>query len=85
MPGAWRAHVIEARLRSAGVRAEVEELDIYALPAELRNRVTDVLVAERAEFPVVIVNGTVACHSGIDTDAVLRAAKEVPSGGSCCC
>lgn len=84
MPGAWRVHVIEERLRGEGVVAEVKELDIHALPAELRNRVTDVLAAERAEFPMVIVNGRVACHGGIDLEAVVRASREVLDDGSCC-
>lgn len=84
MPSTWRVQVIGEALGRAGVRAELDEYDVYALPPELRHRVLDSIVKQQAEFPMVLVNGEVACHSGIDLTAVLRAAWETMADDSCC-
>lgn len=84
MPSAWRAHVIAERLRQEGLRAAVDEFDIYRLPPEMRHLVLDVMVAEHASFPLVIVNQKVASHSGVDLEAVLRAAREAAAEDCCC-
>lgn len=84
MPSAWRVQVIGESLRRSGLHAELEEYDVYALPPELRHRVLDVIVAQGAEFPMVLVNGEVACHSGIDLTAVARAAREAMNDDTCC-
>jgi disulfide oxidoreductase YuzD len=83
MPSAWRVHVLEQRLREAGFNIGVSECDVYALEPADRTRVVDLIVAERAAFPMVLLDGAVVCHGGVDVDAVLRAIQEAPS--DCCC
>lgn len=84
MPAAWRVHVIEERLRECGLDAEVRERDIYSAPPAEREEILAAVVKEKAAFPMVLVNGRIACHSGIDLDRIEGAAREVPRGVSCC-
>jgi disulfide oxidoreductase YuzD len=84
MPSTWRAHVIGERLRQDGLRADLDESDVYALPDDLRKAVVDTIVAEQASFPMVLVNGVVVSHGELDLDAVVRAAREVLADGCCC-
>lgn len=85
MPSTWRVHVIEAALRDGGFRLSVSECDVYSLPAAERTAVVDVLIAEHASFPMVLVRGRIACHGGIDLDAVLRAVREGDGDACGCC
>lgn len=82
MPSAWRVHVLEQRIREAGFTVTVGECDVYALEPGDRTRVVDLIVAEQAEFPMVLVGDTIACHGTVDVDAVLRAIRGDSSG--CC-
>lgn len=86
MPGTWRVHVISERMRAEGILAAVRECDLYALADVERHAVLDVMIAHRADPPMVVVNGVVACFGELDLDAVVRVAREVSSrdAGSCC-
>lgn len=75
MPTAWRVHVIEARLEAEDLDIAVSDCDVYALPARERTRVADVLIAEKTSFPMVLVDGDVVCHAGLDLDAIVRAVR----------
>jgi len=70
MPSAWRVHAIEQYLRSLGSEIPVDEQDIYALSGDDRHVALDAIVTEGAAFPMVLVGGEVACHSGIDLDLI---------------
>jgi len=85
MPATWRAHVIEERLRAEGLRAEVTERDVYSLVDVERHAVLDVMIAEHAEPPMVVVDGVVACYGELDLDAVVRVARERSCGDGCRC
>ena len=86
MPSAWRVHAISERLSAEGIIAAVRECDLYALVDAERHAVLDVMIAEHADPPMVVVGGTVACHGDLDLDAIVRVAKEVSGNddGSCC-
>jgi len=62
----------------------MDECDVYALDPGLRRTVIDVLIAEHAGFPMVVVSGAVVCHDGVDLDAVVCAVRE-ESVGECRC
>lgn len=83
MPSTWRVRVIDERLLREGIRARLEECDIYSLRAELRKAVTDAIVAENASFPMVLVDGDVVSHGGVDLDAVVAAVRE-EAASECC-
>ncbi|MEA5076146.1 MAG: hypothetical protein VB139_07345 [Coriobacteriia bacterium] len=85
MPSTWRVHVIEAALVAEGFRMPVADCDVYSLPAAARTAVVDILIAERASFPMVMVYGRVVCHGGVDLDAVIRAVREGASDACGCC
>lgn len=85
MPSAWRVHVISERLRAEGIAAAVRECDLYALVDAERHAVLDVMIAERADPPMVVVGGTVACTGGLDLEAVVRVAREVWDSDKPCC
>lgn len=65
--------MISERLAADGIVADVRVSDVYALEGVERHAALDAVVAEGAGFPMVIVGGTVACHDGIDLDAVVGA------------
>lgn len=77
MPSAWRVHVISERLALEGIVAAVRERDLYALVDAERHAVLDVMIAEHADPPMIVVGGTVACFGSLDLDAVVRVAREV--------
>ncbi|MBF4510394.1 MAG: hypothetical protein ISP10_07980 [Aeromicrobium sp.] len=76
MPETWRAHVLRERLAAECIEADVRVSDVYALEGDERHAALDVIIAERAGFPMVLVGGTVACHDGIDVDAVVAMARD---------
>ena len=84
MPTAWRVHALEARLRAEGLDALVADRDVYALPAAERTRVVDVLVARQTSFPMVMVDGVVVCHAGVDLDTVVQAVRGGGDHAGCC-
>jgi predicted thioredoxin/glutaredoxin len=84
MPSTWRVHVLARRLRDEGIQATVDEEDVYSLDSERRTAVVTALIAERTNFPMVVVDGVVVCHDGVDADAVVRALQGVRPDGGCC-
>jgi hypothetical protein len=82
MPGTWRAHVIAERLKEAGIQATVMESDVFVLEGDERRAVLDAVVAEHADFPMVLVGGVVACHGGIDLDTVMSVAERRGAQGA---
>lgn len=81
MPTAWRVHVIEATLTAHGLDVPVSDCDVYALSADDRTRVVDVLLVEKTSFPMVLVGGVVVCHAGLDLDAIVLAVRGAASEG----
>ena len=75
MPETWRAHVLSERLAAVGIAAVVRVRDIYALEGVERHAALDAVVTENAAFPMVIVDGRVACHDDVDLDAVVEEAR----------
>jgi hypothetical protein len=84
MPSAWRVHVIGERLRQEGVRAVVRACDVYSLEGCERHAVLDAVAAGHADFPMVLVGGALACHDGIDMDAVVGGARMVAGADDRC-
>ncbi|MBC7265403.1 MAG: hypothetical protein QMD76_01525 [Anaerosomatales bacterium] len=77
MPGAWRARVIQARLESEGIEAAVEEKSLFELADDDRHAALDAMIQRSAEPPFVLVGRELACSAGIDTQAIVEAAKRV--------
>jgi disulfide oxidoreductase YuzD len=94
MPSTWRVHVIAERLRLHGITAAVRQADVYELSTDERHALVDALVAGQDAYPMVMVDGKVACAGGIDLEAIVGAATAVPTdsptpggcdcGGGCC-
>ena len=90
MPSAWRVHVISERLSAAGMSARVRESDMYGLEGAERHAVLDALVRGADAYPMVIVDGAIACAGRLDLEAIVRAAGGVPltgeggARGGCC-
>lgn len=80
MPGAWRARVIQARLESEGIEAAVEEKSLFELADDDRHAALDAMIRLGAEPPFVLVGRELACSEGIDTQAIVEAAKRVVGG-----
>lgn len=76
---------MEAALAAEGFRLPVADRDVYSLPGDERTAVVDVLIAEHASFPMVLVHGRVVCHGGVDLAAIIRAAREGTGDACGCC
>ncbi|MDA3935408.1 MAG: hypothetical protein PF636_00885 [Actinomycetota bacterium] len=61
-------------MSEAGITAQVDERDIYALDDGERTVVMDAMIRDGADAPMVLVNGRIACTDGIDIEAVVAAA-----------
>lgn len=93
MPSAWRVHVISERLGAAGIPARVRESDIYGLEGAERHAVLDALVRGAEAYPMVVVDGAIACVGDLDLPAIVAAAGphdvapavEGGARGGCCC
>ena len=71
MPVEWRLHVLEERLkRDYGEVFAVEVTDLYGLTPVEQSAALDAMIATQGDFPVVVVNGVVACVGDIDADAI---------------
>lgn len=71
MPVEWRLHVLEDRLRrDFGESFTTEVTDLYGLVPKEQCAAIDAIIETQGDFPLVLVNGVVACVSEIDADAV---------------
>jgi hypothetical protein len=77
MPVDWRLHVLEEKLkREAGERFVINSVDLYALsPADQHVAIT-AIITQSGDFPVVLVDGAVACIGDIDAEAIVATASE---------
>ena len=83
MPVAWRLHVLEDRLkREVGEVFVVESVDLYGLDMDEQHTAIDAVMAACADFPVVLVDGEVACVGDIEVDPIVAAlARRVAGDG----
>jgi len=82
MPVAWRLHVLGEKLkREVGERFLIESVDLYGLTPTEQHVAIDAIMQAREDFPVVLVDGVVACVGDIDADAILTAVRERPACG----
>jgi hypothetical protein len=74
LPVPWRLHVLEERLkREVGDLFELESVDLYGLSPVEQHTAIDAIITSCGEFPVVLVDGAVACIGDIDSDAIVTA------------
>jgi len=67
----WRLHVLEERLkRVLGDRFVIESVDLYGLELDEQHTAIDAVMSSCGDFPVVLVDGEVACVGDIDADAI---------------
>jgi hypothetical protein len=75
MPVTWRLHVLEETLvREFGGVFTVESLDLYGLSPLDQHAAIQAIMETGGDFPVVLVDGCVACVGDIETDAIAAAA-----------
>lgn len=90
MPVEWRLHVLGEKLgREVGERFVIESVDLYGLSPLDQHAALDASIAAKGDFPVVLVDGAVACVGDIDIDAItaavaLRLSAGCGSSGGCC-
>jgi hypothetical protein len=71
MPVEWRLHVLEERLkRDFGDCPDLVVTDLYGVTPLEQSAAIDAMIATQGDFPIVLVNGTAACVSDIDADAI---------------
>ena len=71
MPIEWRLHVLEDRLtRDFGDVFTIEVADLYGVSPSEQSAAIDAIVETQGDFPIVLVDGVVACVSDIDADAI---------------
>ena len=71
MPVEWRLHVLEERLkRDFGGVFAIEVTDLYGVSQAEQSAAIDAMMETRGDFPIVLVDGVVACVSDIDADAI---------------
>ena len=71
MPVTWRLHVLEERLkRDFGKVFEIETVGLYGVSPLEQSAAIDAMVETQGGFPIVLVDGVVACVSDIDADAI---------------
>lgn len=74
MPVPWRLHVLEGRLeKEVDVRFTIEAVDLYGLPLPEQHTAIEAIITTCGDFPVVLVEGAVACVGDIDADAIVAA------------
>jgi hypothetical protein len=74
MPVEWRLHVLEDKLkREVGERFVIESVDLYDLSPLDQHAALDAIISANGDFPVVLVDGAVACVGDIDADAITAA------------
>lgn len=82
MPVEWRLHVLGEKLkREVAYRFVIESVDLYDLTADEQHVAIDAVMQAREDFPVVLVDGFVACVGDIDADAIVTAVRERPARG----
>ena len=71
MPVEWRLHVLETRLeREFGDEFLLEAVGLYGVSPSEQSAALEAIVETGAAFPVVLVNGVVACTGDIEFDAI---------------
>lgn len=66
--------MLEERLNGAVAGScEIESVDLDDVPTAERDAALDALLDVRGDFPVVFVDGVVACVGDIDVDAIATA------------
>jgi len=67
----WRLHVLGERLkRDFDEVFAVEAVDLDGVSPLEQTAAIDAMVETQGDFPIVLVNGVVACVSDIDADAI---------------
>ena len=71
MPVEWLLHVLEERLkRDFGHSPELIVTDLYGVTPLEQSAAIDGMIETQGDFPIVLVNGVVACVNDIDADAI---------------
>jgi len=77
MPVEWRLHVLGEKLkREVGDRFVIESVDLYGLSPLEQHAAIDAIIQTCEDFPVVLVDGVVACVGDIHADAIVAAAAK---------
>gem|GEM_PF-3218692 len=71
---------MESWLSGAGIAAQVDERDIYALADDERNMVMDAMIHDGRDVPMVLMEGRIVCTDGIDLEATVKAAEALKVG-----
>jgi disulfide oxidoreductase YuzD len=83
MPVEWRLHVLEEKLkRVVGERFVIEPVDLYGLTPVDQHVAISAIMAQNGDFPVVLVDGEVACVGDIDTEAIVAAVSQRLKGNN---
>lgn len=73
-PAETPTETLARRLHEAfGSRAALVETDVYSADGSTRNLALDAIAQTQGDFPVVLVDTTVACLGEIDVERVLDA------------
>ena len=81
MPVEWRLHVLEEKLkREVGERFVIESVDLYALSPVDQHVAITAIITQSGDFPVVLVDGAVACLGDIDAGAIVAAVSSRMTG-----
>lgn len=75
MPSGFRLQVLESKLNGAGIKAQVDERDLYELGDAERTTVMDAMIHDGHDVPMVLVNGRIVCTNGVDIGGVILACK----------
>jgi len=71
MPVEWRLHVLEERLkRDFGEVFAIDVVDLYGVTPLEQSAAIDAMIETQGDFPIVLVDGVVACVNDIDADAI---------------
>lgn len=82
MPVEWRLQVLEDRLNGGSDEwCEIEAVDLLTVTTEERDAALDALLESGSDFPVVLVDGRVACVGDIDVEAVVTAVASAGGEG----
>ena len=81
MPVEWRLHVLEEKLkREVGERFVIDSVDLYDLSPTDQHVAITAIITQSGDFPVVLVDGAVACVGDIDSGAIVAAVSSRTTG-----